>query len=251
VLMAQGGEFAFVLFAAALSQGVIDATVNANMTAIVVLSMALTPLVVLVHKRVARKPGPSLEGVEKADGLTGSVLIIGFGRVGQVASQGVLARGATISIIDADTEAILGAEAYGFKVYYGDGSRADVLHAAGAHQAQAILVCVDDKAAATRIAEVVRSEFPHARLLVRAFDREHVLDLVKADVDYFVRETFESAMAMGREAVRALGATEEEADEVMADVRRRDAERLDLEVAGKPFEGRKLLLGNLRPPDPR
>lgn len=136
------------------------------------------------------------------------------------------------------------AEAYGFKVYYGDGCRADVLHAAGAHTASAILVCLDNKGAATRIAELARTEFPQAELLVRAFDREHVLALRKADVGYLVRETFESAMAMGRQAVLTLGAAEEEADEVMERLRRRDAERMDMEAAGGLFAGRALVLGN-------
>jgi glutathione-regulated potassium-efflux system protein KefB len=245
VLMAQGGEFAFVLFAAALAAGVIDPVVNANMTAIVVLSMALTPLTVLLHKRFARTGEVSMEGVEAVSEHTASVLIIGFGRVGQIASQGVLARGATLTIIDNDTQMIRDAQAYGFKVYYGDGSREDVLHAAGAHTASAILVCIDDKAAATRIAEIAKEVCPQARVLVRAFDREHAVALAKAGADCFVRETFESAMVLGRQAVLATGASEEEADEVMERVRRRDAERFDLEVAGGLFAGRALVLGNL------
>jgi len=245
VLMAQGGEFAFVLFAAALGARVIDPVVNANMTAIVVLSMALTPLVVLVHRRFAAKDsGVSMDGIETVADRAASVLVIGFGRFGQIASQGVIARGASITIIDNNVQMIRDAEAYGFKVYYGDGCRADVLHAAGAHAAQAILVCLDNKEAATRIAELARTEFPHAELLVRAFDREHVLELRKADVSFLVRETFESAMAMGRQAVLTLGAAEEEADEVMEHLRRRDAERMDLEAAGGLFAGRQLVLGN-------
>ncbi|MCW5668260.1 MAG: monovalent cation:proton antiporter-2 (CPA2) family protein [Hydrogenophaga sp.] len=245
VLMAQGGEFAFVLFAAALGAKVIDPVVNANMTAIVVLSMALTPLVVLVHRRFsAQDAGVSMDGIETVADRAASVLVIGFGRFGQIASQGVIARGASITIIDNNVQMIRDAEAYGFKVYYGDGCRADVLHAAGAHAAQAILVCLDNKEAATRIAELARTEFPHAELLVRAFDREHVLELRKADVSYLVRETFESAMAMGRQAVLTLGAAEEEADEVMEHLRRRDAERMDLEAAGGLFAGRQLVLGN-------
>lgn len=244
VLMAQGGEFAFVLFAAALGAKVIDPVVNANMTAIVVLSMALTPLVVLAHRRLAAKPGVSMEGIETVNGQAASVLVIGFGRFGQIASQGVIARGASITIIDNNVQMIRDAETYGFKVYYGDGCRADVLHAAGAHSASAILVCLDNKEAATRIAELAKAEFPHAQLLVRAFDRQHVLELRKADVRYLVRETFESAMSMGREALLTLGAAEEEADEVMEHLRRRDAERMDLEAAGGPFAGRALVLGN-------
>ena len=248
VLMAQGGEFAFVLFAAALGARVIDATVNANMTAIVVLSMALTPLVVLLHQRYGPRIAMSMDGVEDAQDRQASVLVIGFGRVGQIASQGVIARGASLTVIDNDTEVIRVAQEYlGFKVYYGDGARADVLHAAGAHSASAILVCVDDKAAATRIAENAKAECPHARVLVRAFDREHAVELVKTGgADFVVRETFESAMKMGFEAVLATGATVEEAEAVMGDLRRLDAERFDLEVAGDAFAGRALLQARLR-----
>ncbi len=245
VLMAQGGEFAFVLFAAAMAAGVIDPVVNANMTAIIVLSMALTPLSVLLHKRFAKSDTVSMDGVEAVSEHTANVLIIGFGRVGQIASQGVLARGATLTIIDHDTQVIRDTSAYGFKVYYGDGSRPEVLHAAGAHQACAVLVCVDDKAAATRIAENAKHVCPQAQVIIRAYDREHAVELAKAGADIYVRETFESAMVLGREAVLATGASVEEADEVMARVRRRDAERFELEVAGGLFAGRQLVLGNM------
>lgn len=245
VLMAQGGEFAFVLFAAALAARVIDPVVNANMTAIVVLSMALTPLTVLLHKRFARQAAVSMDGVEAVGEHTANVLIVGFGRVGQIASQGVLARGASLTIIDNDTQVIRDAQSYGFKVYYGDGSRPDVLHAAGAHAASAVLVCINDRAAATHIAEIAKEACPQARVLVRAFDREHAIELAQAGADFFVRETFESAMLLGREAVIATGASAEEADEVMAEVRRRDAGRFDLELAGGLFAGRALVLRNM------
>ncbi len=245
VLMAQGGEFAFVLFAAAMAAKVIDPVVNANMTAIVVLSMALTPLTVLLHKRFAKADAVSMDGVEAVSEHTANVLIIGFGRVGQIASQGVLARGASLTIIDHDTQVIRDTAAYGFKVYYGDGSRPEVLHAAGAHQACAVLVCIDDKAAATRIAENAKHVCPQAQVIIRAFDREHAVELAKAGADVYVRETFESAMVLAREAVLATGASAEEADEVMARVRRRDAERFEMEVAGGLFAGRALVLGNV------
>lgn len=245
VLMAQGGEFAFVLFAAAMAAKVIDPVVNANMTAIVVLSMALTPLMVLLHKRFAKAAAVSMDGVEAVSEHTANVLIIGFGRVGQIASQGVLARGASLTIIDHDTQVIRDTAAYGFKVYYGDGSRPEVLQAAGAHEACAVLVCIDDKAAATRIAENARHVCPQAQVIIRAYDREHAVELAKAGADVYVRETFESAMVLAREAVLATGASAEEADEVMARVRRRDAERFEMEVAGGLFAGRALVLGNV------
>lgn len=250
VLMAQGGEFAFVLFTEALKLNVINAEVNANMTAIVVLSMALTPLALLLYKRFARTQTVSMDGIEAAHDLQGNVLIIGFGRVGQIASQAPLAQGAKLSIIDIDPEVIRAVEPYGFKVYYGDGARSDILHAAGAHHARAIIICVDDKKAATRIVESVRHNCPQVKVLVRAFDREHALELVKHDADYIVRETFESALLLGRQAVLSLGASELEADAVIDQVRKRDAERFALETSGGLFAGRALVLGNIERIDP-
>ncbi len=250
VLMAQGGEFAFVLFAEALKLRVISPEVNANMTAIVVLSMAITPVTLLLDKRFARAQTVSMDGVEPAHNLQGNVLIIGFGRVGQIACQAPLAQGAKLSIIEIDPEVIRAVEPYGFKAYYGDGARHEVLHAAGAHNARTIIVCVNDKKAATRIVESTRHYCPQVKLLVRAFDREHALELVKHDADYIVRETFESALLLGRQAVLTLGASEHEADAVTDEVRMRDAERFALETAGGLFAGRALVLGNIERIEP-
>lgn len=250
ILMAQGGEFAFVLFAEALKLRVITPEVNANMTAIIVLSMALTPLVVVLYKRLGAAQAVRLDGVEAPKDLQGNVLIIGFGRVGQIASQGPLARGAQLSIIDSDPDAIRAAEPYGFKVYYGDGARTDVLHAAGAHHAQAILVCIDDKDATTRIVENIQREFPQSVVVTRAFDRQHALELIKLDAHHVVRETFESALQMGQHAVAALGATGDEAAAITERVRKRDTERFELEDVSGVFAGRALLLGNIEHIDP-
>ncbi|CAD0325455.1 monovalent cation:proton antiporter-2 (CPA2) family protein [Xanthomonas hortorum] len=254
VLMAQGGEFAFVLFAAASASGVIDAQVNASLTAIVVVSMALTPLFVLLQRRLTPAAKPSLEGVEAVNGQTGSVLIIGFGRFGQVASQSLLARDVDVTIIDNDIEMIQSAEEFGFKIYYGDGTRLDVLHASGAHSARAIAVCVDSPEAANRIVELATREFPHARLLVRSYDREHSLQLVAAGVDYQIRETFESAVAFGQAALVELGMDEDEAVTIAREIRRRDAERFELEIAaGNTRAGAVsgLMYGNITPTVPK
>ncbi|MCA0175874.1 MAG: monovalent cation:proton antiporter-2 (CPA2) family protein [Proteobacteria bacterium] len=248
ILMAQGGEFAFVLYDAAVRQGVIDGVVNANMTAVIVLSMVFTPMVVALHKRFERVAAPDVSGLEAPEDLKGNVLVIGFGRMGQISTQAVLAQGgATISLIDNDPEVVRDSEKYGFKVYYGDGARADILHAAGASHARAILVCVDDKKAATAIVDNARRECPHVKLIVRAWDREHAVELIKHDADVVLRETFESALAMGREAVLALGVEPEEADLVIANVRQRDKERFALETAGGLFAGRDLVLSNMTP----
>ncbi|WP_031370452.1 monovalent cation:proton antiporter-2 (CPA2) family protein [Lysobacter antibioticus] len=246
VLMAQGGEFAFVLFSAAASAGLIDATVGANLTAIVVLSMALTPIAIIALRRLAPKTALSLEGIDEPNGLGGSVLLIGFGRFGQVVCQSLLARGVEVSIIDTDVEMIQSAQTFGFKVYYGDGTRLDVLHASGADTAQLIAICIDDRAAATVTAQLIRHEFPQARLLARSFDREHALELVHAGVDLQVRETFESAMRFGEAALVELGVPQDEAAEVVAEIRHRDAERFELELVGGVGAGVSLLYGNMQ-----
>lgn len=245
VLMAQGGEFAFVLFAEALKFRVISPEVSANMTAIVVLSMAITPVTVLLYKRFARVQTVSMDGVEAAHNLQDNVLIIGFGRVGQIACQAPLAQGAKISIIDINPEVIRAVTPYGFKVYYGDGARHEILHAAGAHHARAIIICVDDKKAATRIVESTRHYCPQVKLVVRAFDREHALELVKHDADYIVRDTFEAALLLGGQAVLTLGASEHEADAVIEEVRKRDAERFALKQQAACLPGERWYWGIL------
>lgn len=249
-LFAQGGEFAFVLYSAAAAVGILDAPTNAIFTAVVILSMALTPLTALTLKHLMPKPKRSLEGVEEADGLTGQVLVIGFGRFAQVASQSLLARGFDISIIENDVEMIEAAATFGFKVYYGDGTRLDTLRTSGAGEARAVLVCVDDRQAAEKIVELMKLEFPLAKLFVRAFDRGHAMDLVRVGVDFQIRETFESAMVFGEAALTALGVPEDEAAEIADDVRRRDAERFDLQVAGDIHSGTSLIRGNAPIPTP-
>ncbi|MBJ9727111.1 monovalent cation:proton antiporter-2 (CPA2) family protein [Acinetobacter nosocomialis] len=232
LLMAQGGEFAFVLFSAALSAQVIDNTVKSNLTAIVVLSMVLTPIVGIIFKRFTQaKAKVSLEDINIADGLSGSVLMIGFGRFGQVTSQLLLARGVDVTIIDNNTDMIRNAEKFGFKIYYGDGCRLDILHASGAATAQAIVVCVDSKETTNRIVELVTHEFPLAKLLVRSYDREHSLHLVKQKVDFMIRETFESAIKFGGVILQELGVDEDEVERITEEIRDLDNERFETEIA--------------------
>ena len=243
VLMAQGGEFAFVLYTTATAGGLLGAELNAMLTATVIISMALTPLTMMLL-RFLPEPEPSMDGVELADGLDGTVLVIGFGRFGQIASQPLLAKGHRVAIIDNDTDMIRAAGRFGMKVYYGDGTRLDILRAAGAETAAAILVCIDDKDAALRIVELVKSEFPLARLHVRAYDRGHAIELVKLGVDYQVREVFESALAFGAATLRELGAGEDEIASLVADARERDRQRFAAQVVGGIQAGRDLLISN-------
>ena len=249
-LFAQGGEFAFVLYSAAVAAGVVDARTSASLTAVVIFSMALTPLVVIVLNRLLPPPRESMDGVEVAANLEGRVLMIGFGRFAQVVSQPLLARGMEVALIETDVEMIRAAGSFGFKVYYGDGTRLDVLRASGAANAEAILVCVDKPEVADRIVELVKAEFPLAKLFVRAFDRGHVLRLIEAGVDYQLRETFESALTFGKNVLIQLGVDEVEAADIVRDVRRRDNERLELQVAGGLQEGRWLMRGNMPTPTP-
>lgn len=249
VLFAQGGEFAFVLYGAALSTGLFDARIAASATAVVILSMVLTPLTTLAVARFmpAETIDPDgADGVDRPRDLRERVLIIGFGRFAQVVSQPLLARDVDVSIIDLDVEMIQAAGDFGFKVYYGDGARLDVLRASGAAEAETILVCVDKPEVADRIVELVKAEFPLTKLFVRAFDRGHAIRLVQAGVDYQIRETFESALTFGREVLLDLGFSEAQVAETIAEVRRRDDERFTLQLAGGDITaGRHLMRGNI------
>lgn len=232
----QGGEFAFVLYAAAASEGVISGRENALFSTVVILSMALTPLFMIAVEKSLRNE-VSMDGVDMAENLRGRVLLIGFGRFGQIASQLLLARGVALSVIDANPDRIREAERYGFKVFYGDGTRLDTLRQSGAAEADAIMVSVENPKAATRIVELAQREFPQARLLVRAHDREHAVSLVRDGVDYQIRETVESAYSMGAAGLRLLGVATADIAETIEDVRRRDCERLSEQVHGGAMAG--------------
>ena len=243
-LMSQGGEFAFVLYTTAAGTGLIDAPTNAIFTATVIISMVLTPFVLILARRLMPKQEQSLEGVDVADGLSERILLIGFGRFGQIASQALLGQGHSISIIDNDVEMIEAAAAFGFKVYYGDGTRLDILHAAGAANADLVLICTDNKMATSRIAELFRSEFPLVKVMARSFDRGHSLELRKLGVEYELRELFESAIVFGAQAIRILGATEDEITGVIEGLRSRDKMRFQAQLLGGVQAGRDLLLSN-------
>ena len=174
----QGGEFAFVLYAAATSGGVIDARENALFVTVVILSMAMTPLFMLLVDRLLRTKA-SMDGVDAANDLKGRALIIGFGRFGQIVSQDLLIKGVDLAVIDNNPDQIRDVARYGFKVFFGDGTRLEALRHSGAGEADAIMICVDDPAAALQIVELAKREFPQARLLVRSVDRGHAVKLIR------------------------------------------------------------------------
>ena len=241
VLMAQGGEFAFVLYAAALSVGLINASENATLTAVIIISMVMTPLFVLAHDRLMPKAVSTGEGLLAPEDDGASVLLIGFGRFGQVVSQPLFASGYKVSIIDIDTEMIATATSMGFKVYFGDGTRLDILHAAGATHARAVIICIDNQGAATRIAHLLRDECPLIPVFARSYDRRHSIELIKAGVEAPIRETYDSALLLGGNLLRHFGVDDERIAETLNEVRLRDADRFALQLAGDIYSGSNLL----------
>ncbi len=246
-LFAQGGEFAFVLYSAAVGGGVIGAAENAVFSSVIILSMALTPLILIAADRWLKDEPVSMDGVEAAEGLKGRVLMIGFGRFGQVASQMLLAQGIDVSLIDSDPDRIREAGRFGFKVYFGDGARLDILRQSGAETTDMVMVCVDDPGVTDRIVELVSKHFPSCRLLARSYDRGHSIKLRKKGIDYEIREIFESALVFGGAGLRALGMTALDVSEVTNDVRRRDSERLDVQAQEGMLAGGDKLLVAPRP----
>lgn len=240
-MFAQGGEFAFVLYTAALAGGVIDARENALFSTVVILSMAITPLILIAAERLLRDR-TSLDGVDAAQDLHGRILLIGFGRFGQIALQLLLLKGINLAVIDKDPDRIRDAGRWGFKVFFGDGTRLDTLRHSGAHEANAIMICVDDPKEATHIVELAKHEFPQARLLARSYDRGHALDLIRAGVDYQIRETVESAYLLGSEGLRALGFAEIDVEEAAQDIRQRDTDRLAQQIQGNMMSGKDHLI---------
>ncbi|GLK84251.1 potassium efflux system protein [Ancylobacter defluvii] len=254
VLMAQGGEFAFVLYASATTVGILTIEENAILTATIIVSMALTPLMIIAHDRLMPKQQASMEGIEAAADLSANVLMIGFGRFGQIVSQPLLAGGLSVTLIETDPELIRISQDFGFKVYYGDGTRLDILHAAGAHEARLIVVAVNDGDTAVKITELIKAEFPLVPVLARAIDRENAAELIHVGADFQIRETFESALALGEHALAMMDVEEARRTDIIASVRRRDAERLDIELTGGLYDtsARSLILSNLplKPPAP-
>ncbi|MEM6762208.1 MAG: monovalent cation:proton antiporter-2 (CPA2) family protein [Pseudomonadota bacterium] len=227
ILLSQGGEFGFVLFTAATTSGVMSTEDASLLIAAVIISMATTPLLIrflpplVIKRRVAAQPEEDFEGAD------GEVLIIGFGRFGQLVSQLMLAGGHKITLLDNDANRVTEAKRFGTRVYYGDGRRLDVLRAAGIDRARLVAVCTNNAEVTTGIVDLLKDEFPHALVYARAYDRRHALTLFDHNVDYERREMFDGAIRFGRDALVALGAEPESAKEAEVLVRRRDRERME------------------------
>ena len=241
-VLTAAGEFAFVLIPLGGSLGVLDPRQASILTAVAAISMLLGPLVATLTEALLRrfKPLDAREADDFSD-ARGSVLVIGFGRFGQIVSQCLLAEAIDVTTIDNDPGMIQDAAGFGFKVYYGDGTRLDVLRAAGAGGARLIAVCIDNREAASRVVDLVHAEFPGTKLYVRSFDRRHTLQLIAKGVDFELRETYKSALVFGRSTLEALGIDSERAAATEQFVRSRDLDLLALQQAEGLSAGADLL----------
>ena len=248
MLLPQGGEFGFVLFTTAAAAGLFSSAQSSLLISIVTLSMALTPLTALFGQRLlAREARDTEEMEEDFEGAGSDVLMVGFG---QVAAQILLASGRDVTILDDSQDRVRQVATFGFRIYFGDGTRLDMLRAAGIERAKIVAVCTHRKDITDKIVDLIRSEYPDVRLFVRAYDRIHSLELRARDVEYELRETFESGLLFGRRTLEGLGATEDEAYEVGEDIRRRDEERLRLQAQEGILAGRELVHKRPVKPEP-
>ncbi len=231
LLLSQGGEFGFVLFAQAQAGLLIDPEAASLFGAIVTLSMATTPFLMSATRRFRIAPivkadqhrdGPQTDGA--------NAIIVGYGRFGQTVGQMLIAEGVPVTLIDRDIEMIDVAGEFGAKVYYGDGTRLDLLRQAGAAEAELILFCLDGDQIEPDMLEGVHAAFPDATIFVRAFDRRALIKLRGAPVEYVVREVLESAVSMARRALGALGVEAVQIDRTEQLYRARDKERLHAQV---------------------
>ncbi|MDQ2878806.1 MAG: cation:proton antiporter [Pseudomonadota bacterium] len=225
LLLSQGGEFGFVLFAQAQKALLIAPEAASLFGAIVTLSMATTPFLMSATARLRTEPdrheereGPSADG--------SNALIVGYGRFGQTVGQMLIAAGIPVTLIDTDIEMIDVAGTFGAKVYYGDGTRLDLLRQAGASEAELILFCIDGDQLDAELIEGVHEAFPQAAIFARVFDRRGLLKIKGAPVAGVVREVLDSAVRMSRMALDSVGVAAEEIDRTEDLYRKRDKERL-------------------------
>ncbi|MBE9167968.1 glutathione-regulated potassium-efflux system protein KefC [Pleurocapsales cyanobacterium LEGE 06147] len=206
--LAQGGEFAFVLFSFATQNNVLTPAVAGPLIAVVALSMIVTPLLLIVHDKLVQPRFVTSTPTEEADIIDDNenpVIIAGFGRFGQIVGRLLIANGFKTTILDPNPGRIDMLRRFGFKIFYGDASRLDLLRAAGAEQAKLFVVAIDEREKALKTVHLVRKRFPHLKILARAIDRSHAYELIRQGVDVVERETFASALEMGVEALKLLG----------------------------------------------
>ncbi len=230
ILLAQGGEFGFVVFQAAAQDRIIDAPAAALLIAAVAISMLLTPLLLVAADRWwtprpgAPRPGNPLEELNEPQDA--SVIIAGFGRYGQIVGRMLYANGIASTVLDHDAEAIEVLRKFGWRVFYGDATRLDLLRTAGADKARLLVLAIDDIDQSLEVAAMVRENFPQLEIVARARNVTHFYRLYELGVRLIERETFESALASARSALELLGWAPEEARELAQRFREINLEQL-------------------------
>jgi voltage-gated potassium channel Kch len=255
-LLCTAGEFAFVLLPVSTGLGLMTPSEAQPVTALAAITMLLGPMLsTLIEKALQARPEkavpPDLDDLPAHEGEgSNRVLVIGFGRFGQIVNQVLMSQNINATVIDRNVERVRDAARFGLKIYYGDGTRLDVLRAAGADKADMICVCTDDPEVTARIAEIIHGNFKQARSFVRAFDRIHAVRMMNLGVDYQIREAFESAIVFGRAALEELGTDRDTAEAAAQDVRKRDIARLVLQKEVGTMGGAELVVGYKITPEP-
>jgi glutathione-regulated potassium-efflux system ancillary protein KefC len=203
LLLAQGGEFAFVLFGLAAANGAIDSVTAQAMTLAVALSMLATPFLLVAHDRIIapRFADATVRAPDKPE--PGQVIVAGLGRVGQVVARLLNASGYHPTVLDDDPDHVEESRKFGFRVFYGDATRLDLLHAAGADSADLLVITLDDPDAITRLARTARKHFPKLRVIARVRDMRHMFELRDLGVEMMERETWAAALKLGEMALAA------------------------------------------------
>jgi glutathione-regulated potassium-efflux system ancillary protein KefC len=226
LLLAQGGEFAFVVFQAATGAAVIDAATSSLLIGAVAVSMLLSPLLLVAIDRfvLARftRGGRSLEEISEQQETP--VIIAGFGRYGQIVGRLMLAQGVRATVLDHDADMVEAVRSFGYKVFYGDATRLDLLRMAGADKARILVVAVDDAQQSLAIIDLAREHFPHLQLVARARDVTHWNELRDRRVMHVERELFESSLRSGRTVLELLGQSPHEARRLAMRFRRHNIE---------------------------
>ena len=231
LLLSQGGEFGFVLFDQAQRALLVEAQAASLFGAVVTISMATTPFLLILARRFEHAGIESSalpDGPEHAP--SARAVVVGFGRFGQTVSQMLMGHGVSVTLVDVKPAQIETSGTFGAKVYYGDGRRVDLLRKAGGDEAQLILFCLDDRDFGPRELEPIATSFPQAALFVRAFDRRQTIAIDAFQPGITTREVFESAVRMGIDALEALGASADDIAGVEGDFRDRDARRLAAQI---------------------
>ncbi len=231
LLLSQGGEFAFVLFSQARDALLIQPEAASLFGAIVTLSMATTPFLMMFSGRFVKAMPKAEERAGPESGDLPTAIVVGYGRFGQTVAQMLMAAGTRVSLIDNNASQIDRSSKLGANVHYGDGTRVDLLRQAGAEQARAIIFCLDGDGLGKKELQPVLNAFPNVAVLVRAYDRRHMMVLARLDLAGAVRELFESAVVLGREALEAVGISAENIEKIEGEYRRRDGTRLEAQMA--------------------